>query len=387
MSGFYASARFGVLVAVLASLIRVPNAPAAIEYAITDLGTLGGSSSYATSINASSQVVGYSTVTNNAYNAAFLYANGSMVAISGTTSEAFAINNKGVIVGQANEYIEYYPGDFTIVTHAVIFGSGGGGGSDLGSNPPSDPSLSSYATGINDSGMIVGYSASVGQLNFGSTGGFISQGGFLTNLQVVNPTAINDSGLVVGGAMLYNSNTKVSANIGSLGGSTSGTNANAINASGQVVGSSMTIQGITHAFSYSGGKMTDLGTLGGSYSEALSINAGGLVVGDSYTNTNADHAFLYAPGTIFDLNNLIDPNAGWTLQTATAINDSGEIVGQGINPKGQSDAFLLTPLKNVVIPEPSSVALVGLAMAALLARRSRSGGHSQLSRKSATTLA
>ena len=49
-------------------------------------------------------------------------------------------------------------------------------------------------------------------------------------------------------------------------------------------------------------------------------------------------------GSIQDLNSLITINHGWTLQSATAINDSGQIVGYGINPSGQTHAFLLNPL-------------------------------------------
>ena len=73
-----------------------------------------------------------------------------------------------------------------------------------------------------------------------------------------------------------------------------------------------------------------------------------------------------------DLNDLIDSASGWTLASATAINDSGWIVGNGTNSLGQSHAFLLTP-----IPEPSTAALAtsGLAAALLAVWRRRKRGR------------
>ena len=58
---------------------------------------------------------------------------------------------------------------------------------------------------------------------------------------------------------------------------------------------------------------------------------------------------------------MIDPAAGWTLESANAINANGQIVGIGISPNGNEQAFLLTP-----IPEPSAVALLVDATCALL---------------------
>jgi probable HAF family extracellular repeat protein len=66
-----------------------------------------------------------------------------------------------------------------------------------------------------------------------------------------------------------------------------------------------------------------------------------------------------------DLNALISPSSGWTLQIATAINDSGQIVGHGLNSAGQQDAFLLTPT-----PEPATLSLLALGGLTILRRRS-----------------
>ena len=68
-----------------------------------------------------------------------------------------------------------------------------------------------------------------------------------------------------------------------------------------------------------------------------------------------------------DLNNDISSGSGWTLDEATGINDKGQIVGYGTNPSGQSEAFLLTP-----VPEPSTLALGGMGMAAFWGWRRRS---------------
>ena len=85
----------------------------------------------------------------------------------------------------------------------------------------------------------------------------------------------------------------------------------AINASGQVVGHAVTASGASHAFLYSGSKMNDLGTLGGTESNAYGLNAAGQVVGYSQDRAGADHAFLYTNGTMLDLNSLVDRASRW----------------------------------------------------------------------------
>ena len=67
----------------------------------------------------------------------------------------------------------------------------------------------------------------------------------------------------------------------------------------------------------------DLGTLGGSTSQAVAINTAGQIVGNSATADGHKHAFLYEKGTMKDLGTL----SGFTESSAHSINDSGTIVG------------------------------------------------------------
>ena len=74
--------------------------------------------------------------------------------------------------------------------------------------------------------------------------------------------------------------------------------------------------------------LTDLGSLGGP-SYAYGINNSGKIVGMSYltTSTSGDYrAFLYSGGSMTDLSSIVDPG-GYGYSNATAINSSGQITG------------------------------------------------------------
>ncbi len=74
----------------------------------------------------------------------------------------------------------------------------------------------------------------------------------------------------------------------------------------------------------------DLGTLGGSWSEAFGVNASDWVVGVSETAEGYQHAFVWTPdGGMQDING---PN--WFFSRAEAVNSSGMVVGWGIESAG-----------------------------------------------------
>ena len=157
-------------------------------------------------------------------------------------------------------------------------------------------------------------------------------------------------------------------NLGSLGGGN--TLAMGINNLGQVVGQSLTSSGRAHAFRTAANRpisaaTDDLGTLGGN-ATATGINDFGVVVGGSETSSGFPLAFVYVNGRMQDLNKLLDASgAGWQLSIATAINNRGQIVGQGAFA-GQTMSFLLTP-----VPEPAGTTLAALAGGWALLRRRR----------------
>src|SRR5882762_7274796 len=138
-------------------------------------------------------------------------------------------------------------------------------------------------------------------------------------------------------AFLYSGGTMT--NLGTLGGSES--LGFGINASGQVTGSaSTTSDSATHGFLYSGGSMTDLGTIGGSSSVGRGINDSGQITGSSYTTGDSVyHAFLYSAGSMTDLGTL-----GGSYSEGNGINSSGQVTGDAYTTgDSAAHAFLYTP--------------------------------------------
>lgn len=173
-------------------------------------------------------------------------------------------------------------------------------------------------------------------------------------------TAINNSGLVVGGsgdcatggtnslhALLWQNGT--ATDLGSFGGTLYNI-ALGVNDKGQVTGGS-DLPGDTnvflgpfstsHAFLWQNGAMTDLGTLPGDVqSVGLGINNKGQVVGGFISR-----AYIWQSGVMTDLNTLVPgpPFSPLYLLAAEGINDTGEITGIGLTTNGEQHAFLAIP--------------------------------------------
>jgi probable HAF family extracellular repeat protein len=106
----------------------------------------------------------------------------------------------------------------------------------------------------------------------------------------------------------------------------------------------------------------------------MGINESGKIVGVSENASSVGKATLWDGANVIDLNDYLDQaskNAGWVLDWAGDINDSGSIVGLASNSilRITSQAFLLQSVNPVPEADTSAMLLIGAGVMGFMARR------------------
>jgi probable HAF family extracellular repeat protein len=309
------------------------TASAQVKYTITRLVPLEEVRSSAGGINSQGDAVGnyfWRSAPNTSH--VFLNHAGIMHDIGSFDDSTFAsgINIYGRIVGQANQNPQtvaytYFEHQFWLLKNL------------------------SSPMGVNTAGHVL------------TIDGIWQKSGFTASAAhagkaIIAPLAINNLDQVAGylidqntpyHALLYSGGQAI--DLGTLPGGINFTSlASGINHEGQVTGYSDSTMGV-HAFLYTSGRMQDIHSIGPQYTSlGGGINNLGQVVGilEDSTPNGLGRAFLYAGSQMVDLNMLIAPNSGWVLNYALAINDAGQILGDGVyNGENYQEAFLLTSVR------------------------------------------
>jgi len=331
------------------------------RYTVTDLGTLGGTFSFATGINNNGLVDGFSNLQGDVDQHAFFWRDGVMTDLgtfggpnSGVGFWGRRPNERGQVAGAAqtsdpdplgedfcasdNNFFSEPPAPF--VCHPFVWQDGV-------LNPLPTLEGNGVASQINNSGLVAGGVDSKPDCPPGTPhprpimwkDGVLHELPLLAGTLYGGPNALNDKGQAVG--VLVSDCAASVANaavwehgsvtyLGSLGG-TAFDEAVDINNNGKVVGfSSLPGNTVFHAFSWTKNRgMHDLGTLPGDLSSiAAGVNGRGQIVGFSCTDAGCvnPRAVLFQNGVMTDLNSLVSGSSLFLL-LAFDINSRGQIVG------------------------------------------------------------
>ena len=367
------------------------------HYAVTDLGTLGGTFSEAVSVNNKGVVSGSATLTDGTGHAVIwqmgLITDIGTPGLGGMNSnnKAFDVNERGQAVGLAETSTpdpngEDFCGLGTHITCLPFLWQNGamtplptlGGNNGLAIPINNQGQVAGVAENSTlDSGcaapsQVLDFEAAI----WGPQPGAIQELPPLASDSVGEALWINDNGQAVGSsgscantllpplavgphAVLWENGSVT--DLCNLGGACLGLCESAllgpfgntalyINNQGQVVGlSALTGETTFHAFLWTRKTgMQDLGTLPGDVaSVALSINGMGEVVGLSIDASGNTRAFLRQNGVMTDISTLIPADSPVLPIVAELINPHGEIVGLGLTSTFEVHAFLATPSNSV----------------------------------------
>lgn len=289
--------------------------------------------------------------------------------LGGASGVANSVNNRGEVVGGASngvpDKLSYLDtnnwgfGPFPANTQSRAFVWVDGFLSDLGTLGGAD----SIALLNNDKGQVVGLSYVNDVPVFGdfpATATFIWEHGQMKSIggHFTGALWLSNRGDIVGVSNLVNDPPFPHAflwdgtflrDIGTLGGDWS--TADFITENGLITGYSETVAGthaLGHPYLWRNGKMIDLGPpkAGLNCAAGASVNIHGQVVGGAGCNQDGlGYPFLWEKSNpIVDLNTLVSPGSSLVVQDAFSINDHGEIACNGVDSKGYVHACLMVPL-------------------------------------------
>jgi len=326
--------------------IAAAPAAAATTYTVTGLGSLGLGSG-PNGINATGEVTGNSSLTTlvptptcvpyhghkppcteHPYHA-FVWSNRTMTdlgTLGGNFSAGTAINAAGEVAGWSDTSAD-------TGQEAAVWN--GNKWTALG------VPQGSVATGINDSGQVVGSWSNVttGSQPFLDSNGTITdlpEPGFVATSNLgCQADAVNNNAQIAGTCWGYNSKLSSiradlvlwqNGTVTDLGTFSFRGSVAAINNIGQIIGYGTAITGVSQGFLYSNGSMTNLGSF-----IPAAINDNGVMVGGPYIDSG---------GTVQNLNTLT-PAGSPQIIYANGINDNGQIVASAIG--STSGAVRLNP--------------------------------------------
>jgi probable HAF family extracellular repeat protein len=288
------------------------------------------------------------------------------------------VSDSGLVVGISENGIDPLTGGLAL--EAILWAKDGSI-TDLGTLGGND----SLANAVNNHGQVAGealntipdlfagnffipgvtqvhafrWTKSQGMQDLGTLGGadsaafYINERGQIAGWSFTNAAVNSTTGMPTQDPFLWE-NGKMT-DLGTLGGTIGF--AYALNNRGEVVGTSNLAGDLTeHPFLWSKSEgMKDLGTLGGTYGHANYINDAGDVVGfANIANDQAGHAFLWCHGVMTDLGTLgADP-----ASEAYAVNLQGQVVGNTFALGVDLHAFLwedngpMVDLNTLITPNP-----------------------------------